>query len=101
MTPLLASLRHGLTALAASLFQVSYLPGRRQGASDLRVNTGSASMATTGSTGTTSSNGATPSQPQPGQQSSSPPSNSAQVRTTSDADFWTEVQASLNALIGS
>ncbi|HEV8690033.1 MAG TPA: secretin N-terminal domain-containing protein, partial [Ideonella sp.] len=83
------------------LFKVSYLPGRRQGASDLRVNTGSASMATTGSTGTTSSNGATPAQPQPGQQGTTPPNNSAQVRTTSDADFWAEVQASLNALIGS
>ena len=83
------------------LFKVSYLPGRRQGASDLRVNTGSASMATTGSTGTSSPNGATPAQPQQGQQGNTPPNNSAQVRTTSDADFWAEVQASLNALIGS
>jgi MSHA biogenesis protein MshL len=82
------------------LFKISYLPGRRQGASDLRVNTGSASMATTGSTGTTGANSSSSSPQQSGQQGSARIDNSAQVRTTSDADFWTEVQASLNALIG-
>jgi MSHA biogenesis protein MshL len=85
------------------LFKVSYLPGRRQGASDLRVNTGSASMAFTGSSGSSGGNGSSGQSgqgQQSGQQGGNRSDNSAQVRTTSDADFWTEVQASLNALIG-
>jgi len=87
------------------LFKVNYLPGRRQGGSDLRVSTGSAAMSTAGSnqnngsgSGSGSSN-STPSTPTPGQSNRSM-TDSAQVRTTSDADFWLEVQASLNALIG-
>ena len=82
------------------LFKVNYLPGRRQGASDLRVNTGSAAMSVAGSTGTANSNGAAPVQPQTAGQATTRIDNSAQVRTTSDADFWQEVQASLNSLIG-
>jgi MSHA biogenesis protein MshL len=80
------------------LFRVNYLPGRRQGGSDLRVSTGSAAMS---GTGTPTPNGSTsaPSTPTPGQNNRAI-SDSAQVRTTSDADFWTEVQASLNALVG-
>lgn len=76
------------------LFRVNYLPGRRQGASDVRVSTGSAAMASAGSTG------------QPGGGSTPAPSatqrqdDSAHVRTTSNADFWNEVQASLTALVG-
>jgi MSHA biogenesis protein MshL len=81
------------------LFRVNYLPGRRQGASDIRVSssamTGSGSQAngalpnTTGSGGGGSAAG--------GQR----PDDNAHVRTTSDADFWREVQASLAALVGS
>jgi MSHA biogenesis protein MshL len=83
------------------LFRVNYLPGRRQGASDLRVNTGSAAMSVAGSSGTANGNGATPAQPQTPGQTTTRIDNSAQVRTTSDADFWQEVQASLNSLVGS
>ncbi len=84
------------------LFRVNYLPGRRQGASDLRVNTGSAAMAaagTTGPNGSTSGSASAPAAPAPAGQNGRV-DNSAQVRTTSDADFWLEVQASLNALVG-
>ncbi len=87
------------------LFKVNYLPGRRQGASDLRVNTGSAAMQTTGTTGQTSANGASPASPANNGNNNGQANNrgddSAHVRTTSDADFWVEVQASLNALVGS
>ena len=83
------------------LFKVNYLPGRRQGGSDLRVSTGSAAMSGAGSpVPNGSGNGtSTPSTPTPGQ-NTRPVSDSAQVRTTSDADFWSEVQASLNTLVG-
>lgn len=84
------------------LFKVNYLPGRRQGGSDLRVSTGSAAMSTAGNNqnnGSGSGNTSTPTPSTPGQ-SSRTMTDSAQVRTTSDADFWLEVQASLNTLIG-
>jgi MSHA biogenesis protein MshL len=82
------------------LFRVNYLPGRRQGASDLRVNTGSAAMAAAGTSSTNGSGSATaPAVPTPAG-STGRVDNSAQVRTTSDADFWLEVQASLNSLVG-
>jgi MSHA biogenesis protein MshL len=82
------------------LFRVNYLPGRRQGGSDLRVSTGSAAMSTAGTTGQNgSSNGSSSSTP-PAAGTAQRSAESAQVRTTSDADFWGEVQASLNALVG-
>jgi MSHA biogenesis protein MshL len=79
------------------LFRVSYLPGRRQGASDLRVNTGSMNPTGAGSSGSSGSP-ATPASPNSAQNNRD---DSAHVRTTSNADFWTEVQASLNSLVGS
>jgi MSHA biogenesis protein MshL len=80
------------------LFKVNYLPGRRQGASDLRVNTGSAAMATAGNNAQNGGNANSPAAPAAGQNARA--DDSAHVRTTSDADFWAEVQASLNALVG-
>jgi MSHA biogenesis protein MshL len=79
------------------LFRVNYLPGRRQGASDVRVSTGSAAMSSAGSTG---QSGASGSAPAPTQGATARQDDSAHVRTTSSADFWTEVQASLTALVG-
>jgi MSHA biogenesis protein MshL len=85
------------------LFRVNYLPGRRQGGSDLRVSTGSAAMSGAGSPAPNGSNNSgssgAPSTPTPGQNTRAV-ADSAQVRTTSDADFWNEVQASLNTLVG-
>ena len=75
------------------LFKINYLPGRRQGASDIRVTS---SAITQGSSGGNGSSG-TPSTPAG---NSSRADDTAHVRTTSDADFWREVQASLNALVG-
>ena len=75
------------------LFKINYLPGRRQGASDIRVTS---SAITQGSSGSNGSSG-TPSTPAG---NSSRADDTAHVRTTSDADFWREVQASLNALVG-
>lgn len=83
-------------SVQTQLFRVNYLPGRRQGASDLRVSSSSITQSGAGQPG-----GA-----QAQNSSSSPGTNatrtddSAHVRTTSDADFWREVQASLNALVG-
>ncbi|HOB93185.1 MAG TPA: pilus (MSHA type) biogenesis protein MshL [Aquabacterium sp.] len=81
------------------LYRVNYLPGRRQGASDIRVSssamTGSGSQSNGAPANATGSGGG-------GHSSSSQrPDDNAHVRTTSDADFWREVQASLAALVGS
>ncbi len=78
------------------LYRINYLPGRRQGSSDIRV---SSSAITQGSSSGGSSGGNTG---QPGSGSGMAPrqNDNAQVRTTSDADFWREVQASLQSMVG-
>lgn len=77
------------------LYKINYLPGRRQGASDLRVSSSSIGQSSGGSgtttgTGTTSGSGSSVTR---GQDTSS-------VRMTSDTDFWREVQEALNNLVG-
>ena len=80
------------------LFRINYLPGRRQGASDIRVSSSSMTQAGTGS-----GNGgsAAPGSSAGGGGVGGRPDDSSHVRTSSDADFWREVQSSLTALVGS
>lgn len=88
------------------LFKVSYLPGRRQGASDLWVSSSSITQSgaggTSGSNGNGNSNAGTSNNGGNGSSGNTTvrQDESAHVRTTSDADFWREVNASLNALVG-
>ncbi len=77
------------------LFKVDYLPGRRQGASDIHVTSSAITQAGGSGTSSSSSGGSS------GGSGSARPDDSSHVRTTSDADFWREVQASLTALVGS
>jgi MSHA biogenesis protein MshL len=81
------------------LFKVDYLPGRRQGASDIHVTSSAITQAGSGSGGSGSS-GSGSSGGSAGS-GSARPDDSSHVRTTSDADFWREVQASLSAMVGS
>jgi len=90
-------------ALQTRLFSINYLPGRRQGASDIRVTSSSISQSSSVGNGGTSSNGLQPQTSSNGGQNGqggTRSDDSAHVRTTSDADFWREVQASLSALVG-
>ena len=80
------------------LYRINYLPGRRQGASDIRVSS-SAMTATGASTSGGNGNGNGNSNGSNGSMGNRPDDN-AHVRTSSDADFWREVQASLSALVG-
>ena len=94
------------------LYRVNYLPGRRQGASEIRVS--SSAMMATGSTGSGNSMGSgnntgssnnnnntgSGSNGSNGGGMNSRADDNAHVRTSSDADFWREVQASLSALVG-
>lgn len=74
------------------VFKINYLPGRRQGMSDLRVSGNS--VADAASTG-----GDKSSKSDKGGQGREGDSNSAQVRTTSDADFWKEIKDSLTSMM--
>ena len=78
------------------LFKINYLPGRREGASDIRVSSSSIATGSGGATGAAPAGGSQPAAGQPGRGD-----DTAHVRTTSDADFWREVRASLVALVGS
>lgn len=80
------------------LYRVNYLPGRRQGASDIRVS--SSAMTGSGSQSNGAPANATGSGGGGNSSNSQRPDDNAHVRTTSDADFWREVQASLAALVG-
>lgn len=85
-------------AVQTRLFRVNYLPGRRQGSSDVRITSSSITQAGVGTPGTTPSSTTT------GDRRSGPggrADDSAYVRTTSDADFWREVQQALGTLVGS
>ncbi|EHR70230.1 MSHA-type pilus biogenesis protein MshL [Burkholderiales bacterium JOSHI_001] len=88
------------------LYRVNYLPGRRQGASDTRVTSSALSLSGAGSNGNSNSSnnsGNAGSSNNGGGNNggnSQRQDDSAHVRTTSDADFWREVQSSLGMMVG-
>ena len=75
------------------LFKINYLPGRRQGASDLRVSSSAIGQPSGTGTSSGSTSGSSGSSVTRGQDTSS-------VRMTSDTDFWREVQEALSNLVG-
>jgi MSHA biogenesis protein MshL len=92
-------------AVQTRLYRINYLPGRREGASDIRVTSSSLSKAGTGSNGSGSGNSNnsgsnTNNSSNSSGSSSARQDDSSHVRTTSDADFWQEVKLSLQTLIG-
>ncbi|MEN9893891.1 MAG: hypothetical protein RLY78_4186 [Pseudomonadota bacterium] len=80
------------------LYRINYLPGRRQGSSDLRVTSGSISTAGAGGATAQAANGAAGGNT--GGDGAGGSADNAKVRTTSDADFWREVQAALTTMVG-
>jgi MSHA biogenesis protein MshL len=93
------------------VFHVNYLPERREGSSDLRVSSSSISQGVGNGQNGNGQNGAGSSSGSSGGQAGGSNGNgtsgsnvhqdeSARVRTTSDADFWRDVQSSLETLIG-
>jgi MSHA biogenesis protein MshL len=75
------------------VFKINYLPGRRQGSSDLRVSSNSVSDAMSAS----GDKGGKSDKSSKGQDGST--TNSAQVRTSSDSDFWLELKDSLASMM--
>lgn len=74
-------------SLGSRIYQVSYPAARRVGRSDTRVTSGSIT-ATQGSGGSASASGAASAQ------------EGSQVATSTDADFWRELDQSLKAIVG-
>lgn len=85
--------------LQTRVFQVNYLTGSRRGTSDIRVSSGSIGDSTAGSnavnTGTNSTNNQTGTT---GNQTQT--LNTSKIQTTSTSDFWSELRASLEAILG-
>ncbi|MDZ7811899.1 MAG: pilus (MSHA type) biogenesis protein MshL [Ideonella sp.] len=88
-------------AVQTRLYRINYLPGRRQGASDIRVSSSSITQAGAGAGGQGQGGNSAAGGGGNGGGVGSRAEDSSHVRTTSDADFWREVQASLTALVGS
>jgi MSHA biogenesis protein MshL len=79
-------------ALATHVFQVNYLTGTRSGRSDLRVTSGSI---TNGSVGAAAPGGSPAGAPA----ASAGTQESSRITTVTRSDLWSELEASLKALI--
>lgn len=81
--------------MQTKVFQVNYLSGSRKGSSDTRVNSGSVSDVVPGgaTSGTTNAGSATPA-------STVRAVESSKISTTSNSDFWSELKAALEAIVG-
>jgi MSHA biogenesis protein MshL len=85
---------HPLT-MQTRIFQINYLTGQRNGASSLRVISGSVSDSPSSNT---SPNTGTATPPASGSAGHS--LESSKVTTTSNSDFWDELGKSLNTIVG-
>jgi MSHA biogenesis protein MshL len=83
-------------SIQTRVFKINYLPGRRQGVSDLRVSGSSISSVGSSSESASSSSNSK----SKGNDSQAGGQDSSHVRTTSDADFWQEIRSSLMSLLG-
>ena len=84
--------------LQTRVFNVNYLTGTRRGTSDIRVTSGSVSDTTIpGGTGTQSP---TPTGTATGAGTTATALNTSKISTTSTSDFWAELKASLEAIVG-
>jgi len=88
--------------IQARIFKINYLSGRRQGSSDTRV-TGSSPTTSSGGSGSSANQqqaaGGAAQQPS-GNQPTTRATDSARIRTTTDNDFWHDIEEALKAIIG-
>ncbi|HJV85659.1 MAG TPA: pilus (MSHA type) biogenesis protein MshL [Noviherbaspirillum sp.] len=84
--------------LQTRVFTVNYLTANRKGTSDIRVTSGSVSDASTSGASPAQAGGQT--LPAPGSGTTSQALNSSKISTTSSSDFWSELKASLEAIVG-
>jgi MSHA biogenesis protein MshL len=84
--------------LQTRVFQINYLTGSRKGTSDIRVSSGSVSDASYSGPLGNNAGGANPGVTPPAATSQS--LNSSKISTSSTNDFWGELKASLEAIVG-
>ncbi|MDM5180312.1 pilus (MSHA type) biogenesis protein MshL [Massilia sp. DJPM01] len=88
------------------MFQVNYLVGNRKGKSNLRVTSTSVANAGTSNSGGGSggsgqgNNNSSNNNQSGGSGATTERSDSSNVSTTSDSDFWVELKASIGAIVG-
>ncbi|MDT8383710.1 MAG: pilus (MSHA type) biogenesis protein MshL [Gammaproteobacteria bacterium] len=102
--------RHGFEVLPAALrshvFSIDYLNVRRSGLSNVQVSSGQVSSAQNGNSGSGSSSGDSGSNSGSNSASNSGSNNGnasvsgSQISTHSSSDFWVELTAALEAIIG-
>lgn len=81
--------------IQARVFKVNYLTGSRDGTSDIRVTSGSVSDAPL------NSNSSLPGTVLPGTPANTSQAiNASKIKTTSKSDFWGELKASLESIVG-
>ena len=77
-------------SLQTRVFQVNYLMSQRKGKTEVRVTSGA--ISDSGGTGTTATSNTA--------NSTAQALESSRISTTSNSDFWTEIGASLKAIVG-
>ena len=82
--------------LQTRIFTVNYLNAKREGKSEIRVNSGATSVP--GSGATTGQPAGTPGSGQPAQQQQA--FENSRLATTSNTDFWGELRAALRGIVG-
>lgn len=80
-------------SIQTSIFQVNYLNGNRKGSSDIRVTSGSVSDVTSNNSGTSAVS-------PPFTGATTHAIESSKINTSSNNDFWVELRASLEAIVG-
>jgi len=81
------------------IFQINYLAGKRQGQSDVRVTSSSISSAQSSAGTSTTANSTTSNSTSNNNNATSGPPSS-QITTTTDSDFWRDLNAALAAIVG-
>lgn len=77
------------------LFKVNYLDVKRHGISKLKVSSGQVTQTATGRSGSSASSGSSS-----GSGGSRETVSASSIDTSSDSDYWNELQTALNTLIG-
>jgi MSHA biogenesis protein MshL len=88
-------------AMQTRVFQVNYIVGQRKGSSDTRVTSGSVSGGSTNQSGQSVQSGTnTSSTSSSGNTGNRTPLVSTSIATTSNNDFWKDLNDSLNGIVG-
>ena len=89
-------------ALQTRVYRINYLAGRREGTSEVRVQSGSVSDATLAGAGAPAGMPAAPSAAAPAGQAPglARALETTRVQTRQEADFWSELRGALEAIVG-